>query len=258
VVLNCSAVVETLFESELFGHVKGSFTGAVSDKPGLVEHAHGGTLFLDEIGDMPLGTQAKLLRVLQNQEVQRVGSLTARKVDVRVIAASNRDLRIAIAEKRFREDLYYRLSMVEIPIPRLADRKEDLPLLQRHFISRFAGQYGKEIHGLTHRAQIVLSLHSWPGNVRELENVIGHASMMVMGDMIDLQDLPPYLRSPAKPGEPGVPPLPDKSEVGTLEEQERLLIIQALEAAGGNQSQAARLLRIGRDALRYKLKKHNL
>lgn len=129
VVLNCSAVVETLFESELFGHVKGSFTGATNDKIGLIEHAHGGTLFLDEIGDMPLATQAKLLRVLQNQEVQRVGSLSARKVDVRVIAATNHDLRAAIAGKRFREDLYYRLSMVEIRVPRLEERKEDLPLL---------------------------------------------------------------------------------------------------------------------------------
>jgi DNA-binding NtrC family response regulator len=127
VVLNCSAVVETLFESELFGHVKGSFTGATNDKPGLFEHAHGGTLFLDEIGDMPITTQAKLLRVLQNQEVQRVGALSARKVDVRVVAATNHDLRALIAEKRFREDLYYRLSMVEIQVPRLDERKEDLP-----------------------------------------------------------------------------------------------------------------------------------
>ncbi len=136
VVLNCSAVVETLFESELFGHVRGSFTGATTDKPGLFEHAHGGTLFLDEIGDMPLATQAKLLRVLQNQEVQRVGSLTARKVDVRVIGATNHDLRAAIAEKRFREDLYYRLSMVEIRVPSLQERKEDLPLLERHLIAQ--------------------------------------------------------------------------------------------------------------------------
>src|SRR5579864_1332032 len=189
VVLNCSAVVETLFESELFGHVKGAFTGADRDKMGLFEHANGGTLFLDEIGDMPLSTQAKLLRVLQNQEVQRVGSLTPRKVDVRVIAASNRDLRIAIAEKHFREDLYYRLSMVEVAVPRLAERKEDLPLLERHFVARFAAQYSKPIRGLTHRAQIVLSLHSWPGNVREMENVIGHAAMMTMSELIDIVDL---------------------------------------------------------------------
>jgi len=190
VVLNCSAVVETLFESELFGHVRGSFTGATQDKTGLIEHAHSGTLFLDEIGDMPLATQAKLLRVLQNQEVQRVGSLTARKVDVRIIAATNHDLRAAIAEKRFREDLYYRLSMVELRMPPLAGRKEDLPLLQRHFIRRFAAQYKKEIHGLTYRAQIVLSQHSWPGNVRELENVLGNACMMATGDILDVDDLP--------------------------------------------------------------------
>ena len=257
VVLNCSAVVETLFESELFGHVRGSFTGATHDKPGLFEHAHGGTLFLDEIGDMPLATQAKLLRVLQNQEVQRVGALTAHKVDVRVIAATNHDLGLAIAEKRFREDLYYRLSMVEVHLPRLADRKEDLPLLLRHFVARFATQYRKEIRGLTRRAQIRLSQHSWPGNVRELENVIGHAAMMTMSDTIDVQDLPPYLQAGSEhigPVEaPSFPP-----EVGSLEEQERLLLIRALEAAGGNQSRAARILRIGRDALRYKLKKHNL
>ena len=149
--------------------------------------------------------------------------------------------------------------MVEIDVPRLAERKEDLPLLERHFISRFAAQYGKEIHGLTHRAQILLSLHSWPGNVRELENVIGHACMMTMGDTIDVQDLPAYLHAAGRSGRRRRGgSLHAGAGVGTLEEQERLLIVRALEAAGGNQSQAARLLRIGRDALRYKLKKHNL
>src|ERR1700733_8742399 len=247
VVLNCSAVVETLFESELFGHVRGSFTGATVDKPGMFEHAHGGTLFLDEIGDMPLNTQAKLLRVLQNQEVQRVGSLSTRKVDVRVIAATNHDLRALIHEKRFREDLYYRLSMVELRVPPLAERREDLPLLERHLLAKFAAQYKKQIRGLTHRAQILLSLHSWPGNVRELENVLGHASMMTMGDTIDVQDLPAYMNpSPEAAMESSA-----LEQGGTLDEQERILIIRALEAAGGNQSQAARALRIGRDALRY-------
>ena len=255
VVLNCSAVVETLFESELFGHVRGSFTGAAADKAGLFEHAHGGTLFLDEIGDMPLGTQAKLLRVLQNQEVQRVGSLTARKVDVRVVAATNHDLRAAITEKRFREDLFYRLSMVEIQVPSLAQRKEDLPLLERHFIARFAGQYGKEIRGLTPRAQIVLAMHTWPGNVRELENVIGHACMMCVGDTLDVPDLPPYLQTP---GEQRQAAAVANTGVASLEDQERFLVMRAMEEAGGNQSQAARILRIGRDALRYKLKKHGL
>ena len=258
VVLNCSAVVETLFESELFGHVRGSFTGASNDKAGLFEHAHGGTLFLDEIGDMPLATQAKLLRVLQNQEVQRVGSLTARKVDVRVVAATNHDLRAAIAEKRFREDLYYRLSMVEIKVPSLEERKEDLPLLERHLIAKFASQYGKEIRGLTRRAQIRLALHSWPGNVRELENVIGHACMMTLGDTIDVPDLPPYLLTEGQGGSEALLAVESESNMGTLEEQERALIQRAMQAAEGNQSQAARALRIGRDALRYKLKKHNL
>jgi DNA-binding NtrC family response regulator len=243
VVLNCSAVVETLFESELFGHVKGAFTGATHDKPGLFEHAHGGTLFLDEIGDMPLATQAKLLRVLQNQEVQRVGALNARKVDVRIVAATNHDLRAAVAEKRFREDLYYRLSMVEIQAPRLADRKEDLPLLQRHFIARFAVQYGKEIRGLTHRAQIRLSRHSWPGNVRELENVIGHAAMMAISDMVDLQDLPPYLHS--GPAEPKAASLAG----GTLAEMERAYIIQVLQETNGVISAAAARLGLPRTTL---------
>jgi DNA-binding NtrC family response regulator len=253
VVLNCSAVVETLFESELFGHVKGSFTGATADKIGLVEYANNGTLFLDEIGDMPLATQAKLLRVLQNQEVQRVGSLTARKVDLRIIAATNHDLRAAIANKRFREDLYYRLSMVEIKMPRLADRREDLPLLEHHFIRRFAEQYKKEISGMTHRARTVLALHDWPGNVRELENVIGHACMMATGESIDVDDLPPNLFAAHEAHEAATASEPD-----ALEKQERHMVMQAMEAAGGNQSEAARILRIGRDALRYKLKKYNL
>ncbi len=257
VVLNCSAVVETLFESELFGHVKGSFTGATQDKPGLFEHAHRGTLFLDEIGDMPLATQAKLLRVLQNQEVQRVGALQTNKVDVRVIAATNHDLRSAIGEKRFREDLYYRLSMVQIQTPRLAERKEDLPLLQRHFVARFAAQYGKDVRGLTQRAHIRLSQHSWPGNVRELENVIGYAAMMTMSDMIDVADLHEYLQAAPASKHHSVVPLP-VLEPDSLALQERLLVMRALEAAGGNQSQAARILRISRDRLRYKVKKHNL
>ena len=260
VVVNCSAVVETLFESELFGHVKGSFTGADRDKVGLVEHASGGTLFLDEIGDMPLSTQAKLLRVLQNQEVQRVGSLTPHKVDVRVVAATNKNLRSAIAERAFREDLYYRLTMVEVHIPSLAERLEDLPLLTQHFLERFSHQFGKPLCSVTRRAQIVLSRHAWPGNIRELENVIGHACMVVMGDTIDVMDLPEYLRTGGHadcvPAHAAVnDAIPTSS---SLEENERLLVIGALERAKGNQSEAARLLRIGRDALRYKMKKFNL
>ncbi len=261
VVLNCSAVVETLFESELFGHVRGSFTGANQDKMGLFEYADKGTIFLDEIGDMPLGTQAKLLRTLQNQEVLRVGSLTARKVDARVIAATHKDLRAAIERKEFREDLYYRLSMVEIHTPALVERKEDLPLLIRFFVEKFSGQFQRDIRGLTQRAMIVLSRHGWPGNIRELENVIGHGSMMTAGTMIDVQDLPEYLRAPRRHGD-AHQDLHDTSAAPlageTFEAHEKHLIEEALGRANGNQSQTARALRIGRDALRYKMRKHGL
>jgi|HubBroStandDraft_1064217.scaffolds.fasta_scaffold90581_3 DNA-binding NtrC family response regulator len=258
VVCNCSAVVETLFESELFGHTKGAFTGADSHKMGLFEYAHGGTLFLDEIGDMPLATQAKLLRVLQSREVQRVGSLNARPVDVRVVAATNHDLHAQIAEKLFREDLYYRLSMVEIKTPALADRKEDLPLLERFFIQKFAEQYKKPVESLTPRAQILLARHAWPGNVRELENVIGHACMLADGEAIDVADLPQYMRQgvPSAALAAATPPIAGGDL--TFDEQERHVIEQALGRTDGNQVHAARLLGITRDKLRYKIKKHNL
>ena len=257
VVLNCSAVVETLFESELFGHVRGSFTGAAQDKMGLFEFADKGTIFLDEIGDMPLGTQAKLLRTLQNQEVLRVGSLTPRKVDARVITATHRDLREAVAAKTFREDLFYRLSMVEIHVPSLEERKEDISLLTSYFVDKFATQFRKQIRGITQRAQIILSRHNWPGNVRELENVIGHAGMMVLGDMIDVVDLPDYLRFPTRHQSSGPVPIAEEGS-DSFEEHEKRLVRDALSRAEGNQSKAARELRIGRDALRYKMKKHGL
>jgi DNA-binding NtrC family response regulator len=252
VAVNCSALVETLFESELFGHVKGSFTGATQDKPGLMEFADGGTLFLDEIGDMPLAIQAKLLRVLQTREVQRVGSLSPRKVSLRVIAATHRDLRAAVAEGKFREDLFYRLSLIELPVPRLADRPGDLPLLVRHFVRHFAEQYGKKIRGLTPRAMLVLERHAWPGNVRELENAIGHAAILVMGDLIDVVDLPEYLL------EARSAPSPTLTASDGLEAVEKRMLVEALEQSRGNKSAAARILRISRDTLRYRLKKHGL
>jgi len=263
VTCNCSAVVETLFESELFGYVKGAFTGAAADKMGLMEFAHQGTLFLDEIGDMPLSTQAKLLRALQNQEVTRVGSVTPRKVEVRVIAATNRDVRDLIAQKQFREDLYYRLAMVELRTPALADRREDLPLLEKFLLERFATQFNKDISGLTRRAQILLARHSWPGNIRELENVLGHACMMAISDMIDVEDLPTSLRD----HEVGVGAAvggssPDSQTASespvSFDDHEKGLLADALERSGGNQSEAARLLRISRDRLRYKMAKYNL
>ena len=260
VVCNCSAVVETLFESELFGHTRGSFTGAVQEKTGLFEYAHGGTLFLDEVGDMPLQTQAKLLRVLQTQEVLRVGALSPRKVDVRVVAATNRDLRAMMSEKIFREDLYYRLAMVELKTPPLAERREDLPLLTRHFLERFATQYRKDVRGITWRAQALLARHSWPGNVRELENVIGGSCMMAAGETIDIADLPEYLRErrASAPQDPIPGSAEQEPDSVSLDGQERQLLAAALEKSGGNQSQAARLLHISRDRLRYKMAKYNL
>jgi transcriptional regulator with PAS, ATPase and Fis domain len=204
---------------------------------------------------MPQATQAKLLRTLQNQEVLRVGSLTPSKVDVHVIAATHQDLRAAIAEKRFREDLFYRLSMVEIHMPPLAERKEDLPLLTRFLLDRFSDQFRKEIRGLTQRAQVVIARHNWPGNVRELENVLGHGAMMAMAGTIDVQDLPDYLRSPHHAVESGGIVTPGED---TFADHERRLIVEALSRANGNQSQAARSLRLGRDALRYKMQKHGL
>ncbi len=243
VVCNASAVVETLFESELFGHVKGAFTGATTDKMGLFEHAHGGSLFLDEIGDMPLATQAKLLRVVQSQEVQRVGSLGARKVDVRVIAATNRDLRAMIAEHRFREDLFYRLSMVQIKLPRLAERREDLALLARHFIQIFARQYRKTIRDLTPRAEIALSGYAWPGNVRELENIMAHACMMAESEMIDIRDLPEEVIASATES------IRDDDGLLSLAEVDRRHAVRVLQRMGGNKTQAAKILGINRSTL---------
>jgi len=252
VVLNCSAVVETLFESELFGHVRGAFTGADRDKTGLFELANGGTLFLDEIGDMPLPTQAKLLRAVQNQEILPVGSLTARKVNVRIVAATHRDLRAAIATGRFREDLYYRLSMVELTVPPLHVRPEDIPLLASHFVRKFSNEYAKKIDGITPRASIVLERYGWPGNVRELEHVIGRACMLADGARLDVEDLPEHLvHLNLAVGTP-------TENTSSLAEQERQLLEEALRASGGNQSEAARRLGIGRDALRYKAKRHQI
>jgi len=239
-VCNCSALVETLIESELFGYVKGAFTGAAQDKVGLFEYADGGTVFLDEIGELPLPAQAKLLRVLQNQEVQRVGSPMLRAVDVRVIAATNRDLRAMVSQGKFREDLFYRLAMVEVSLPRLVDRKEDLPLLQRHFVQKLASQYGKTITGLTRRAQARLSSYSWPGNIRELENVISNACMMAEGPVIDVNDLPQPLRS----GESAASSTDDT--LLSLEEVQRRHVLRVLERVNGNKARAAEILGVSR------------
>ena len=243
VVCNCAAVVETLFESELFGHVRGAFTGALQDKKGYFQLAHGGTIFLDEIGDASLAIQAKLLRVLQDHAVQRLGSPVRHEIDVRVVTATNRNLKTMVAQKTFREDLFYRISSVEIKLPNLSRRREDLPLLERHFIERFGEEYKKPLRGITRKAQILLARHSWPGNIRELENVIAHACMMARGDAIDVQDLPEIMKSEQTN-------MDDWDEdLCSLEEIQRRHIQRVLKCVKDNRVQAAEILGIGRTTL---------
>jgi DNA-binding NtrC family response regulator len=250
VVLNCSAVVETLFESELFGHTRGAFTGADREKSGLFVAADGGTLFLDEIGDMPLGTQAKLLRAIQNQEIYKIGSLTPTRVHVKVIAASHRNLKQDVKDGRFREDLFYRLSMVEVEVPSLREHREDIELLATHFVHLFAREFQKGVRGLTPRAMLILNRYEWPGNVRQLEHVIARSCMLAEGDLIDADDLSADIVEARNELQSGAAP--------RLSDQERLLLEQTHRETNGNQSETARRLGIGRDALRYKMKKHGL
>ena len=242
-VCNCSALVETLLESELFGYVRGAFTGAMQDRQGIFEYADGGTVFLDEVGELPLSAQAKLLRVLQNHEVQRVGSPIPHPVNVRVVAATHRDLRKMVSQGQFREDLFYRLSVVEISLPRLAERKEDLPLLQRHFLEKYSVRYKKEVNGITRRAQARLAAHPWPGNVRELENVISGTCIMCVGNIIDVQDLPEILRAPVEMG-----PL-DRDELVTLDTLQQRYLMRVLAEVGGNKARAAEILGVGRNTV---------
>src|ERR1700722_4634887 len=251
VVCDCSAIVETLFESAVFGHVRGAFTGAVHDKQGMVEAANGGTLFLDEVGELPFSVQPKLLRVLQNREVQRVGSPTVRHVDVSVVAATHRDLRAMVADKTFREDLYYRLSVVEIKVPRLAERKEDLPLLERHFLQIFGTRYGKMGLSLTRRAQSLLARYSWPGNVRELENALSYAAMMAEGSVIDVREFPDAMQSKLSSV------INEDEPLITLEAVEIQHTLQVLDRLGGNRKGAAEILGIGRAPLYRILGKRN-
>lgn len=252
VVCNCSTLVENLVESQLFGYVRGAFTGAIQDKPGLFEHADGGTIFLDEIGELSPAAQAKILRVLQNHQVQRVGSLVPRNVDVRVVAATHRNLKTMVREGQFREDLYYRLAVVEIALPTLANRREDLPLLERYFIEKFAAEYKRPITGLIRRAQIRLATYPWPGNIRELENAIGNACMMVDGTLIDIDDLPERFRGPLT-----AEALMDDRFL-SLEEVQRRHVIQVLEGVGGNKARAAEILGISRATIYQLLSKMKL
>lgn len=249
--INSTAIPENLLESELFGYEKGAFSGATTSKPGKFELADKGTLFLDEIGDVPAATQVKLLRVLQEREFERLGGTKTLKVDVRLIAATNRDLRAALEEGTFREDLYYRLNVVAIDIPPLRDHKEDIPALVNFFLQKYAREMGKPVQSLTPPALKLLTDFHWPGNVRELENVIQRAVTLSSGSTLDLND---FQLEAARPqaNSTGSHTLPPGM---TLDQWEEEAIREALRQANGNKSQAARTLGLSRNALRYRLSK---
>jgi len=247
--INSTAIPENLLESELFGYEKGAFSGATTSKPGKFELADKGTLFLDEIGDVPPAIQVKLLRVLQERQFERLGGTKTLKVDVRLIAATNRDLRAALEEGTFREDLYYRLNVVAIDIPPLREHKEDIPALANFFLERFARGSGKPVRGITPAAMRLLMDFHWPGNVRELENILERGVTLSSGPMLEASDIHLDTRTPNhRPGSAPVIP-----EGMTLDKWEQEIIREALRRANGNKSQAARALGLSRNALRYRL-----
>ena len=249
IVVNCAALPETLLQSELFGHEKGAFTGAIRQKPGKFELAHTGTIFLDEIGELSPMTQLALLRVLQERKFERVGGEKTVEVDVRVIAATNRNLEEDVAQKRFREDLYYRLSVITIDLPSLRERKEDIPLLSTGFLRRFSMKIGKNISGFSKETLELMMKYSWPGNIRELENVIERAVVFCKGDTINIGDIPPKLRNKAESV---------ANEQPTLQEVERELILKTLTNCRWNKHRAANGLGIDRGTLYGKIKRYGL
>ncbi len=251
ITVSCAALPETLLESELFGHEKGAFTGAIKQKAGRFELAHNGTIFLDEIGEIPLSVQVKLLRVLQSGEFERLGGTHTIRVDVRIVAATNRDLDEAVKIKAFREDLLYRLRVIELKLPPLTERKEDIPFLAHHFIAKYSQENGKSIQGLSKSVLDILKNYTWPGNIRELENCIEHAVVMAKSNFIDLEHLPAYL------------PFDKHFEeqltisLGTpLKEIEKRVIASTLNITKGDKEQAAKLLNIGLATLYRKLKEN--
>ncbi len=258
--INCASIPETLLESELFGHEKGAFTGAYKSKKGKFEVAHNGTIFLDEIGDLPLGVQAKLLRVLQDRSFTRVGGIQNIEVDVRVIAATNSNLEQAIKEGRFREDLYFRLNVIPIHIPPLRERPEDIGPLIDHFLRKYARKNHRVITGITQEARDILMQYHWPGNVRELENAIENAVVMSESEVIQVHDLPGYLQSSTRKSQllPAFLHDDELSFKDKLHLCEREIIRQALEATGGNKTRAARELGITLRTLRNKVKRYQL
>ncbi len=262
VALNCGAMPETLLESELFGHMRGAFTGAETNKKGLLEVAEKGTIFLDEIGEMSPVMQVKLLRVLQERRFRRVGGLEELQADIRVIAATNQDLTRAVAEGRFREDLYYRINVIPIVLPPLRDRREDIPLVADHFLAKYAEQMGKDLTGISRSAMDLLGQHDWPGNIRELENVIERAVALESTPTVLPESLPPTLRmtKAARVDQSASEALPDGGFdlEAHVKEIERGYIAQALQRAGGVQVKAAELLGMSFRSFRYYVKKYNL
>ncbi len=255
VAVNCAALTETLLESELFGHEKGAFTGADKARDGHFAQANKGTIFLDEIGEIPPTTQAKLLRVIQEREVRRVGGDKPFQVDVRILAATNRDLAAEVVAGRFREDLFYRLNVVTLVVPPLRERPEDIPLLAQHFTEHFATKNRKQVRGFTPQAMDLLVRHPWPGNVRELENAVERAVIMATSEYVTERELPLSVTGRDRFTEAnGAGQTADASSPASLEEIERRAIVSALERAGGNKSEAARVLGISRVTLHKKLK----
>lgn len=256
VICDCVSIPETLFESELFGYVKGAFTGADKNKKGLFEEAHEGIIFLDEIGEIPVSVQAKLLRVLENHQFRPLGSNENKTVDVRVIAATSQNLRECIKNNTFREDLFHRLNKVEIHLPPMRERLEDLPLLVRYFLHRCNKKFSREIKGVSRQAQKLFLKYDWPGNVRELENVLESASILCKKDFIDIIDLPKYLRDflPSKSNLTFI----NRENLTTLESLEKEYITYLLKISNNNLRKTAKVLGISRTTLYNKLSKYNI
>jgi DNA-binding NtrC family response regulator len=259
--ITCTALPETLLESELFGHERGAFTDARQQKQGLFELADGGTIFLDEIGDMPAALQAKLLRFLEEKAFRRVGGVKDIQVNVRIIAATNRNLRGLVTEGRFREDLFYRLNVFPVTLPPLRERPEDIPLLAEHFVRQYSREFRKEVRSIDPATYAAMRAYNWPGNVREMKNVIERAMLLAQGDRLTVADLPTELNAPAAVT-PGTRVSVDGLTFGPdgidIHEVERMLVQKALEHTGGNQSRAAAVLHLSRDQLRYRMQKYGL
>ncbi len=258
IAVNCAGLSETLLDSQLFGHRRGAFTGALQDHDGVFRAAAGGTLLLDEVAEIPNALQAKFLRAIQEREVTPLGSSRPVPVDVRLIAATNRDLDLEVSEGRFRQDLFYRLNVVHIALPPLRERPEDVPILIEHFLARYAEQYGMAPRTLSPEATAALHAHSWPGNIRELQNAIERAFALSSSGVIGIDDLPPAIIGTAEPPPAPVAAAPSATEVPTLADAERELVAAALRKTGGNKNEAARILGIDRQRLYRKIEKYGL